>query len=222
MFRKSGGENFNRCVMNNPWKDIDLNSYEAHMSLESVHQLQAMNQMIKEQFSDYDVESIMILGVAGGNGLEHIDRERIKCVYGVDINQEYLNECSKRSDLDRIFKPVCADLSEANLKLPYADLLVANLLIEYIGYDCFQNAVKTVNPKYVSCIIQINTDTFFVSDSPYLHIFDRLDEIHHQIQEDDLADAMQEIGYISGLTDVYDLPNGKKLVRLDFINSALR
>ena len=83
-------------------------------------------------------------------------------------------------------------------------------------------AVKTVNPKYVSCIIQINTDTFFVSDSPYLHIFDRLDEIHHQIQEDDLADAMQEIGYISGLTDVYDLPNGKKLVRLDFINSALR
>ena len=73
--------------MNNPWKDIDLNSYEAHMSLESVHQLQAMNQMMKKQFSDYDVESIMILGIAGGNGLEHIDCKRIKCVYGIDINQ---------------------------------------------------------------------------------------------------------------------------------------
>ncbi|WP_242848127.1 hypothetical protein [Ruminococcus sp. HUN007] len=120
------------------------------------------------------------------------------------------------------FKPVCADLSEVNLKLPYADLLVANLLIEYIGYECFQNAVKTVHPKYVSCIIQINKDTSFVSDSPYLHVFDRLDEIHHQIQEDELAGAMQKIGYISGTTDVYDLPNGKKLVRLDFINSALR
>ena len=90
--------------MNNPWIDIDLNSYENHMSLENVRQLQTMNQMMKEQFSVYDVESIMVLGIAGGNGLEHIDRKKIKCVYGVDINQEYLNECSKRyTVLDTIF-----------------------------------------------------------------------------------------------------------------------
>ena len=100
--------------MNNPWIDIDLNSYENHMSLENVRQLQTMNQMMKEQFSVYDVESIMVLGIAGGNGLEHIDRKKIKCVYGVDINPEYLNECSKRYNaLDSIFKPVCADLSGA-------------------------------------------------------------------------------------------------------------
>ena len=118
--------------------------------------------------------------------------------------------------LDTIFKPVCVDLSDLNLRLPYADLLVANLLIEYIGYGCFQNVVKAVKPKYVSCIIQINTDASFVSDSPYLHVFDRLDEIHHQMQEDELVNVMQEIGYISRLTDEKDLPNGKKLVRLDF------
>lgn len=76
--------------MNNPWIDIDLNSYENHMSLENVRQLQTMNQIMKEQFSVYDVESIMVLGIAGGNGLEHIDRKKIKCVYGVDINQESL------------------------------------------------------------------------------------------------------------------------------------
>ena len=62
--------------MNNPWIDIDLNSYENHMSLENVRQLQTMNQMMKEQFSVYDVESIMVLGIAGGNGLEHIDRKK--------------------------------------------------------------------------------------------------------------------------------------------------
>ena len=129
--------------MNNPWIDIDLNSYENHMSLENVRQLQTMNQMMKEQFSVYDVESIMILGIAGGNGLEHIDREKIKCVYGVDINQKYLNECSKRyTELDSIFQPVCVYLSDLDLKLPYADLLVANLLIEYIGYECFHVFVK--------------------------------------------------------------------------------
>lgn len=208
--------------MSNPWKDIDLNDYENHMSLENVRQLQTMNQIMKEQFSFYDVESIMILGIAGGNGLEHIDQRKIKYVYGADVNQKYLNECTKRyASLKHIFKPVCVDLSADDLHLPCVDLLVANLLIEYIGYECFQNAVKKAKPKYVSCVIQINTDKSFVSDSPYLHVFDRLGEVHHQIQKDELIDSMQEIGYIRGITEENDLPNEKKLVRLDFINSTI-
>lgn len=55
----------------------------------------------------------MILGIAGGNGLEHVDTEKRNKVYGVDINQEYL--------------------------------------------------------------------TSFVSDFPYLHAFDGLRTVHHQI-----------------------------------------
>lgn len=31
--------------MNNPWKDINLSDYESHMALDSVRQLQAMNQI---------------------------------------------------------------------------------------------------------------------------------------------------------------------------------
>lgn len=33
--------------MNNPWKDISLSDYENHMAMDSVQQLQAMNQMMK-------------------------------------------------------------------------------------------------------------------------------------------------------------------------------
>ena len=207
--------------MRNPWEEIDLNDYENHMRLEQVRQLQAMNQMMKEQFSSYDAESVMILGIAGGNGLEHIDIRKIRCVYGVDINQKYLHECTKRyPELEHVLRPVCVDLSDRNLQLPHADLLVANLLIEYIGYECFQNAVKAADPAYVSCCIQINTDASFVSASPYQHIFDRLDEIHHQMQADELLHAMLEIGYQSGLKSEKGLPNGKKIVRLDFIKSG--
>ena len=50
-------------------------------------------------------------------------------------------------------------------KLPKADMIIANLLIEYIGYECFQNAVQHVNPKYVSSIIQINIENTWISDS---------------------------------------------------------
>lgn len=61
-------------MMKNPWETIKLDDYENHMKLASVSQLQAMNQMMKGQL-DYPVSSVMILGVAGGNGLEHIQKQ---------------------------------------------------------------------------------------------------------------------------------------------------
>lgn len=203
----------------NPWEEIDLSDYENHMSLGSVYQLQAMNEMMKDQFYDHDVSSVMVLGIAGGNGLEHIDCGIFRKVYGVDINKKYLEECENRyPELKEIFTSVCADLTVDDLQLPYAELLVANLLIEYIGYECFQRAVQTVKPKYVSCIIQINTDDSFVSDSPYLHAFDRLDEVHHQMEDTELINAMSEIGYREECKCEKALPNGKKLIRIDFVN----
>ncbi len=33
----------------NPWEEISLSDYENHMSLDSVKQLQAMNEMYSEQ-----------------------------------------------------------------------------------------------------------------------------------------------------------------------------
>ena len=99
--------------------------------------------------------------------------------------------------------------------------MIYNLLIEYIGYECFQKAVKIVNPKYVSCIIQINTDESFVSDSPYLHAFDGLECVHHQMEEQELKKSMDTIGY--QLIEDFEspLPNGKKLVQLDFDKKVL-
>ena len=138
--------------MANPWEEISLSDYENHMKLDSIMQLQNMNQMMKSQFGAYPVSSVMILGIAGGNGLECIQLNLIE-------------------EADR---------------LPKAELLVANLLIEYIGYDCFQKTVEQVQAQYISCIIQINVNNTWVSDSPYIHVFDELDKVHHQIEADSL------------------------------------
>lgn len=203
--------------MKNPWEKINLSDYENHMRLDSVYQLQVLNEMMKEQFNAYDIESIMILGVAGGNGLEHIDNAKIEKVYGVDVNKNFLEECGKRySNLGETLETICADLLNETEKLPYAELLIANLLVEYIGYDCFRRVVKTVNPKYISCIIQINKGGSFVSDSPYIHAFDCLDEVHHQMEEKPLISSMDEINYRMIHTSERLLPNGKKLVQIDF------
>ena len=202
----------------NPWNEIKLDDYENHMSLDSVNQLQTMNAMMKEQFEAYPVETSMVLGVAGGNGLEHVSKDKYKTVYGVDINEEYLCEVDKRyPQLQGVLKCLKIDLINEADKLPEAQLVIANLLIEYIGYPAFQKAVQKIDPEYVSCVIQINTDTKqWVSDSPYLHAFDRLDEVHHQMEEDALEKAMKEIWYSLIHESSETLPNGKALVRMDF------
>lgn len=205
---------------NNPWEEIDLNDYENHMRLDSVAQLQALDKMMKSQFDTYSVKSVMVLGIAGGNGLRHIDKNTFENVYGVDINCNYLRECEKRyPKLKEVLRTVCVDLTKDVTELPNAELLIADLLIEYIGYSCFQDVVRQVKPRIVSCIIQINTDMSFVSDSPYIHVFDRLEEVHCQIEEETLQMTMCEIGYRMEQSEEYMLPNGKKLVRLDFICS---
>ncbi len=204
--------------MANPWEEISLDDYENHMSLDSVRQLQALDAIMEAQFADYPVSTAMVLGVAGGNGLGHISREKYSRVYGIDINEGYLRAVSERyAGLSGVLECRCLDLvSDAEI-LPQAQLLIADLLIEYIGYPAFQRAVRQAAPEYVSCVIQINAgEGEWVSDSPYLHAFDRLDEVHHQMAEPELTAAMEETGYELLLHSSFPLPNGKSLERLDY------
>ena len=143
--------------MSNPWNDIALSDYENHMSLDSVQQLQAMNSIMRDQFEAYPVDTAMVLGVAGGNGLEHVRRDKYKTVYGVDINSDYLKVVKERySNLDGVLECLQTDLINEYDKLPDSQLVIANLLVEYIGYEAFMKAMMRVRPLYISCVIQIN------------------------------------------------------------------
>lgn len=95
-------------------------------------------------------------------------------------------------------------------------MVIANLLVEYIGYECFQNVIQQVKPKYVSCIIQINVEDSWVSDSPYLRVFDGLERVHHQMEEHTLEKTMLEISYHTINVLERTLPNGEKFVEMDF------
>ena len=209
--------------MSNPWEEISLDDYEKHMSLDSIRQLQAMNSIMQEQFNTYPAETATVLGIAGGNGLEHVSPNKFRKVYGVDINADYLRAVAQRyTQLSDILECLQIDLITEAEKLPQTQLLIANLLIEYIGYAAFQKVVLQTDPQYVSCVIQINTDEEqWVSESPYLHAFDRLDEVHHQMEEAALTAAMNKIGWSLILQESFPLPNGKALVRLDFKRNAL-
>ena len=205
--------------MNNPWEEIRLEDYEKHMALDSVRQLQVLSGIMKAQLEAYPMRTAMIFGIAGGNGLEHVDPEKYDRVYGIDINREYLRAAEERFEgLGEKLQLLCLDLTKDAGKLPEAELVIADLLIEYTGYAAFTAAVKQVGTQYVSCVIQINPEEeeTWVSDSPYLHAFDRLDEVHHEMAPEGLAAAMEAEGYREILRESTDLPNGKKLLRMDF------
>lgn len=202
----------------NPWEKISLSDYENHMSLDSVKQLQTMNEMMRKQLAAYPITTAMVFGIAGGNGLEHVYQGKYKKIYGIDISEAYLAVARERySMLGDILECLRIDIIGESDRLPEAEMVIANLLIEYVGYEAFKRGVINSRAKYVSCVIQINTDEeIWVSDSPYLHVFDGLDEIHHQIEEKTLTIAMNEIGYRKVKKEEYQLPDGKSLIMLDF------
>ena len=67
--------------MGNPWEEISLADYEAHMALDSVRQLQTLRRMMGEQLEAAPAGTVMILGVAGGNGLDLIGPDRFRRVW---------------------------------------------------------------------------------------------------------------------------------------------
>ncbi len=209
--------------MANSWELIDLDIYEQHMSSNEVYQLQTLNQITKEQLLENDCTYVGILGVAGGNGLDNIDSTKTKKVYAIDINKTYLDRCEKRyKHLTDSLELLNCDLTAPEVKLPYTNLLICNLIIEYIGVSEFVSTIvrNTDNIETVSCVIQKNNDTNFVSKSALTSHFDPIASLHRDINGDILVTLFKEHGFVLKKRQTYNLPNGKEFVRLDFTKNG--
>jgi hypothetical protein len=203
--------------MTNPWENISLSDYEEHMKLQDIMQLQTLNKIMKSQINEYPVKTITILGIAGGNGLEYINPEKHDKVYGIDINKKYLEICKNRfSSLISCLELKAIDLMDINNKLPKSELIIANLLIEYIGVETFIKHMKQTLPTFISCVIQKNIDQEFVSSSPYQQTFDGLSGIHTEVHEEVLTESFKTNNYKMIYREEYQLPNKKMFIRLDF------
>ncbi len=189
------------------------------MALDNISQLQALNVITRDQLRSHEYGNVAILGIAGGNGLEHIDVEKVNTVFGFDVNEQYLEACRMRyPQLLHCMKLICCDLSQVNMQLPESDILICNLIIEYLGVKTFTELIgynrKEVNA--LSCVIQRNLHNGFVSHSEYTSALESLSGIHHDIDENELISSLASIGFVMQTTFYYDLPNGKKFIRVDF------
>lgn len=203
--------------MQNPWIFIPLKDYEDHMQRKNVFQAQTLSERMRLRFADTQISSIIILGIAGGNGLEHAS-PHVKSIVGVDINADYLADCKTRfASLDKRLQLICADLSDPHLQLPPCDLMTADLLIEYIGLSSFASLIARSRPMRISCTIQSDGKTDgFISESPYRDRLDALRTIHSLIGSNELCETMARLDYILKKKTSVDLPNGKSFLCLDF------
>lgn len=205
--------------MDNPWKSIELSDYERHMSDPGVGQLQAFVRILKEQVEDWRPKRLCMLGGGPGAGLGHVDKSVVRQVFLLDINESYLAASrSRHPELAGVLETRACDLSEAGVMLPDCDLVEANLFIEYLGVPVFAELIRRNLGRFkaLSCTIQKNNALNFVSTSPTAHKLSVLDELHHDIAEAELAAALEEIGLKLVKRKVYELPNGKEFIRLDY------
>lgn len=201
----------------NPWCNVPLSIYEGHMSQAEVAQLQSLNTLIKFQLQSYSAARIAILGIAGGNGLEHVP-PMVETVYGIDVNSDYLKVCSERfgDQLDRRLKLLELDLREEAAKIPKVDLIVADLIIEYIGTAQFCKKICEAEPQIVTCAIQESEQSAFVSKSTYAEALEEIGKLHQDIDSDELIAEFQKCSYQLILSENVELPQGKRLHRMDF------
>jgi len=131
--------------MSNPWLSIPLADYEGHMSADNVQQLGALSNLFKRALDVCLPDSVAILGIAGGNGLEQASPAAINRIVGFDINPGYLDEVRRRFTHPNL-ELHCVDLSREELRVGPVALVHAALFFEHAGLDrALDNALSLVS-----------------------------------------------------------------------------
>lgn len=126
-----------------PWTAIPLEDYEAHMASPSVGQLALLSDLFAEALTFATPESVAILGVAGGNGLERIDGSHTTRIYGIDLNPAYLKAARRRFASLSGLELVQEDLAATAVSHEPFDLVHAALIFEHAGLElCLENATR--------------------------------------------------------------------------------
>jgi len=147
--------------MSNPWLNVPLTEYEQHMSSAEVQQLGALSDLFAEALGRCRPLSIAVLGIAGGNGLDHIDSTITARVVGLDLNPLYLAAVQQRYSHVLGLELHCVDLSEQRVKLEPVQLVHAALVFEHAGVDCcLENALSMITPGgNLSVVLQLPAES---------------------------------------------------------------
>lgn len=205
----------------NIWNHIPLIDYEKHMSHATVGQMQLLSRILEEKLKQYSPTSLTVWGIAGGNGLEHINPNITKEVIGIDINNEYLNECKKR------FADSIPNLRLSNIDLECkntrptikTNLIWAALVFEYVDTDnVLEYAKECLNNKdVISITIQQDNENDSVSKTG-IESIKQVSSIFKTITKEKIIKYAQKYNFNLVAETENLLDSGKSFITLDLEN----
>jgi hypothetical protein len=201
------------------WNQVSLDDYENHMKHDSVGQLQLLNSLTKQYLSVHKPRNPLFLGIAGGNGLEHIDPTLVHQVVGIDINEEYLKQTEIRfkDNLPQLRLIKC-NMDETNESFIQSDFIWAALFLEYVDLkNCIQFMLNNLSEKgLVIVTIQSNNGNEAVSQSGIEGV-KVLSRQFKSIDREIVLKAFNDAGFSLQLEEVNELPNGKTFLTFTHI-----
>jgi len=203
----------------NPWNEVPLADYEKHMSHETVGQLELLNILTKKYLNAIKPESCIILGVAGGNGLEHIEPLVTKRIIGIDINQDYLDVTFKRHGARLTGLEVLnIDITKDRGSIGRTQMIWAALIVEYIGIE---NTLLFAGNNLTSdghLIVTIQSNRKLMPVSPTgIESVKKVGQIFQFIGTEELLKKAEQSGFKLITSEENELPNGKSFLTFHFI-----
>lgn len=180
----------------NPWLDIPLADYEAHMALPQVAQAELLAQTLDAAVRARSPASVAVLGCAGGNGFDRLPAS-LQRVVGIDVSSAYVAAARARYAA-RIagLELHVADVEHDALALAPVDLIYAALIFEYVdsgrvlerarGWLCRGGALVAV--------LQMPSDVPEVTPSPFTSLL-RLAPAMRLVSPQELAALAAVRGY---------------------------
>ena len=202
-------------MKSNPWLSINPSDYEAHMSHDSVYQLQTLSDLTRRRIQMYKPSSMMFFGACTGNGFEHITLSTK--VYAVDINESFLDLCRERySSTLKDLRCIHGDIGDETLSLPQVDLIICDLIFEYVNIEKVlpRMGALLTSKGILSTVIQKNNNNSFVSDTGVKSLT-VLSTIAKEVAEEDITRLIHDNDLIILVRESHLLPNGKEFIRID-------
>ena len=117
----------------NPWTLVPAAEYEAFMGAAGTDETGPLATLFARVYLARRPRRLAVLGVATGNGLEHVRVRETGRTVGVDVNLSYLAVTRQRHmSLGPSLQLVCGDLEKVELDEDGFDLVHAALVLEYV------------------------------------------------------------------------------------------
>jgi SAM-dependent methyltransferase len=204
----------------NPWLQIPLEDYEAHMAMSSIGQAQFLAGILERRARELRAASLAVIGCAGGNGFDGLAPETVERVVGVDINPAYISTARARHEgRFRSLELICGDFVHTVPDVAPTELVFAALVLEYVNYTEGFRALAnfTQSPGSLVVVLQLPHQSLAsVSPSPFLSLI-RLESLFCYVPSAALMNMASPLGLTLKETKRHILESGKAFDELLFI-----